>query len=100
MSRAAEAIPFRILSLDGGGILGTYSASVLSFIEQAANVQIARYFDLVTGTSTGGLIALALAMDIPATQVLNIYREQGSRIFPYAGLHKRLIRRIQHLFQP
>ena len=100
MNGPAEDSTFRILSLDGGGIMGTYSASVLSFIEQAANVQIADYFDLVTGTSTGGLIALALAMNIPATKVLNIYREQGSRIFPYAGLHRRLIRRIQHLLQP
>jgi uncharacterized protein len=92
--------PFRILSLDGGGIMGTYSASVLSFIEQAANVKIADYFDLVTGTSTGGLIALALGMGIPATKVLDVYRDHGPRIFPYVGLHRRLARRILHLFRP
>ena len=92
-------LPFRILSLDGGGIMGTYSASVLSFIEQAANVRIADYFDLVTGTSTGGLIALALGMGIPPTKVLAVYREHGPRIFPYAGLHRRITRRILHLFR-
>jgi uncharacterized protein len=100
MSSNVEDSSFRILSLDGGGILGTYSAAVLSYIEQAANVQIARYFDLITGTSTGGLIALALAMDTPATKVLEIYKEKGSQIFPYAGLHRRLFRRIQHLLKP
>jgi patatin-like phospholipase/acyl hydrolase len=97
---ATEATTFRILSLDGGGIMGTYSAAVLSFVEQAANVQIADYFDLVTGTSTGGLIALALAMGVPATRVLTIYREHGPRIFPFVGLHRRIARRILHLFRP
>ena len=72
----------------------------LSFIEQAANVKIADYFDLVTGTSTGGLIALALGMGIPATKVLAVYREHGPRIFPYVGLHRRVARRILHLFRP
>jgi patatin-like phospholipase/acyl hydrolase len=100
MNSTAEAVPFRILSLDGGGIMGTYSASVLSFIEQAADLQIGDYFDLVTGTSTGGLIALALAMGIPATKVLTFYREQGPRIFPYVGLHRRFARRFLHLFRP
>jgi len=100
MSSATETTTFRILCLDGGGIMGVYSASVLSFIEQAADIQIVNYFDLVTGTSTGGLIALALAMGIPATKVLAMYRDHGPRIFPYVGLHRRLARRILHLFRP
>src|SRR5436309_353523 len=100
MSDHREASTFRILSLDGGGIMGTYSAAVLSFLEQVANKDIAAHFDLITGTSTGGLIALALALGVPATRVLSIYREHGSRIFPYVGLHRRLRRRLLHLFRP
>src|SRR5262249_28062883 len=44
--------------------------------------------------------ALALAMGVPATEVLSIYQRCGSRIFPHVGLHRRLTSRIRHLFRP
>ncbi len=53
---------FRILSIDGGGIKGIFPAAYLAEIEQRFlnGESIGNYFDLVAGTSTGGIIALAL----------------------------------------
>jgi len=73
---------FRILSIDGGGLKGAFPASFLATIERQLPAPIATYFDLITGTSTGGIIALALALHIPAEQVVAFYKEHGSRIFP------------------
>jgi len=46
---------FQILSLDGGGIKGLFSAAVLSAIEEDLDIRVADHFDLITGTSTGGI---------------------------------------------
>ena len=53
---------FKILSLDGGGIKGIYSAQFLARCEQelTAGKPLASYFDMIAGTSTGGIIALGL----------------------------------------
>lgn len=48
---------FKILCVDGGGIKGLYSSQVLAEIEKAHNVCLSDYFDLICGTSTGGIIA-------------------------------------------
>ena len=53
---------FQILSLDGGGIRGLYSAAVLAKIEEKHQVSIVDHFDLITGTSTGGIIAIGLGL--------------------------------------
>lgn len=55
---------FQILSLDGGGIKGLFSAAVLAAVEEDQNVNIAEHFDLITGTSTGGIIALGLGLGL------------------------------------
>ncbi|MDE0509383.1 MAG: patatin-like phospholipase family protein [Gammaproteobacteria bacterium] len=54
----------RILSIDGGGILGTFPAAFLSELEQHLEDDrpIGSYFDLIAGTSTRGVIAIALAL--------------------------------------
>ena len=58
-----ESSPFRILSLDGGGIMGAFSVSVLATFEKVTGRKgVVEYFDLITGTSTGGIIAIGLAM--------------------------------------
>ena len=79
--------PFRILSLDGGGIKGIFTAAVLADLE--ANYldgeSVAEYFDLVVGTSTGGIIALGLAAGIGAKQLFDLYSIQGQEIFPPRG---------------
>lgn len=52
---------FRVLSLDGGGVRGIVSAKILQYLEEKSKKPISRLFDLIVGTSTGGIIALGLA---------------------------------------
>ncbi len=73
--------PFKILCIDGGGIKGIYSAQVLAEFEEAFNTTISEHFDLVCGTSTGGIIALGIAGGIPMKKVVDFYVEHGPRIF-------------------
>lgn len=78
---------FRILSIDGGGIRGILPAAILSELEQTwlQGRSVGEYFDLIAGTSTGGIIALGLASGLTATQILSIYMERGQEIFPPHG---------------
>lgn len=71
----------RILSIDGGGILGTFPAAFLASLEKSLGQPIGDYFDLIVGTSTGGIIALGLGMGLSAADVLRIYEEDGAKIF-------------------
>lgn len=80
--------PFRILSIDGGGIRGLIPALVLAEIERLAGRPIADCFDLVAGTSTGGILALGLACPAPgggpryrAQDLADLYLKEGARIF-------------------
>jgi len=72
---------FKILCIDGGGIKGLYSSTILEHLEQRYG-HPSEYFDMICGTSTGGLIALCLALKIPAAEINRIYSEQGRKIFP------------------
>lgn len=77
----------RVLSLDGGGVRGYLSARILRSIELLLNehfredVPLGRRFDLIVGTSTGGIIALALAMGKPAKEVVSFYEKHLKNIF-------------------
>lgn len=73
---------FQILSLDGGGIKGLFSAAVLAHIEEDCGVNIVDHFDLITGTSTGGIIALGLGMGLRPIDIVKFYVEKGPQIFP------------------
>ena len=75
---------FNILSIDGGGILGLYSASMLDRIQTEFfnDKSFADSFQLITGTSTGGIIALALATGAKASEVVEFYKKYGTKIFP------------------
>jgi len=77
----AEAERFQILSLDGGGIRGVFSAAILAAIEEDLNVHLVDHFDLIAGTSTGGIIALALGLGLRPADILAFYIEHGPRIF-------------------
>ncbi len=72
---------FKILSIDGGGIKGLYSARVLQHLEEKYGT-LSDYFDMICGTSTGGLIALGLSLRIPAKDLVKFYTEKGPSIFP------------------
>jgi patatin-like phospholipase/acyl hydrolase len=83
-----------ILSIDGGGIRGIIPARVLQHIESLAGCSIATGFDLMAGTSTGGLLALGLAtsshrLTSRIDELVTLYLERGERIFD-ANLWRRL----------
>ena len=72
---------FKILSIDGGGIKGLYSATILAHFEHKFSARISDYFDMLCGTSTGGLIALAASLKISMNDVCRFYEEEGPKIF-------------------
>jgi uncharacterized protein len=73
---------FQILSLDGGGIKGLFSAAVLAKWEEDLGCRIADSFDLIVGTSTGGIIALGLGLGLRPREIVRFYLDQGNKIFP------------------
>lgn len=93
---------FRILSIDGGGIRGVFPAAYLAELEKRFlnGASIVNHFDMVAGTSTGGIIALALGKGMTAQQALEIYTKRGHRIFPTKTGLGRLARWIRSLFKP
>lgn len=75
---------FKILSIDGGGILGLYSADILAKIQDefCHGAPLSQYFNLITGTSTGGIIALGLSIGKNASEIVSFYKHCGAEIFP------------------
>lgn len=72
---------FRILALDGGGLRGIFGANLLAAVEGKSGKSISDYFDLITGTSTGAILGVGIAMGIPAKQVAALYEERRHAIF-------------------
>lgn len=71
----------RILSIDGGGIRGLLAATMLDHIERTSGKPIADQFDMLAGTSTGGILACALACGVPAADLRALYRDKAVAIF-------------------
>jgi uncharacterized protein len=71
----------RILSIDGGGIKGVFPAAFLATLEDSLGGSVTEYFDLLVGTSTGGIIALGLGLGLSAREILRFYDEHGPSIF-------------------
>jgi len=91
---------FKILCIDGGGIKGTYSAFLLSAIEnQLGNGKtIGQYFHMVAGTSTGSLIALGIAAGKSAKEIAATYESDGHLIFNDHNRLRRIWKTIQQGF--
>lgn len=94
----------RILTLDGGGILGTFPAAFLAQLERELDHPVGAYFDLIAGTSTGGILALGLATGRPASTLVELYERRGPDIFggnggPVSNFIKRRLRGIRHLYR-
>lgn len=82
-------MPFRILSIDGGGMRGIYTATFLDALERSfmqkrnlpQGLDIGKVFNLIVGTSTGAIIGCGLAKGISPAEIAKIYAEKGSSIF-------------------
>ena len=86
---------FKILSIDGGGIRGIIPAMILAEIERRTGRRIAELFDLIAGTSTGGILALGLTRPgdgrtpmYSAVELLKLYDEEGPNIFSRTVWHR------------
>src|SRR5687767_1913575 len=80
---ATTVAGMRVLAIDGGGIRGLIPAIVLTELERRAGRRIFELFDLIAGTSTGGILACALCAPdpLPASELVKLYEEEGPEIF-------------------
>lgn len=93
-----EGRQVRVLSIDGGGVRGVIPARELEWLEKKTHKRIADLFDLVIGTSTGGIGALALTVPISkgsttpkftAAQVVDLYKTKAAQVFPQPSWWQR-----------
>lgn len=89
-AETADVRPYRVLSLDGGGMRGIYTAAFLDrLVTQFARTRgvdgldLGKGFDLITGTSTGAIVGCALAVGRPMSEIVKMYRDHGRQIFPH-----------------
>jgi patatin-like phospholipase/acyl hydrolase len=85
---------FQILAVDGGGVRGIFVAALLAALEEDLGRPVAQCFDLIVGTSTGGIIALALGAGLTPSEILDFYLAEHRRIFP----NRLRWRTARHLF--
>ena len=100
--RLAAKGPRKLLAIDGGGIRGVLSLMILDKIEKLLieeskreDYRLADYFDYVSGTSTGGIIAAGIAMGMSVTEILAFYVDNGAKMFDRASI----IRRLQYQYK-
>jgi len=91
---------FRILALDGGGIKGTFSAAALAAWEKDTGLRAIDHFDLIAGTSTGGILAIGLGLGLSGQELLDFYKKRGRDIFPVVGFRRRLMTTLRSLIRP
>jgi predicted acylesterase/phospholipase RssA len=72
----------QILALDGGGVKAIFTAHVLARLEADLGVAVADHFDLIAGTSAGGIIALALGSDLRPARIVDHYEALATDVFP------------------
>jgi hypothetical protein len=86
---------FQILSLDGGGIRGIFTAALLAGLEDDLGRPVLGHFDLVAGTSSGGIVALGLGAGLSPRDILGFYVREKHRVFPTRGWAQ-----LRHLYRP
>jgi len=102
--------PFRVLSIDGGGMRGVYAVAFLDALaaktgshEGIDKVDLGKGFDLIAGTSTGGIIAAGLATGKTTSEILEFYKTYGKSIFKVSTPHSilgSLVWTFRNLFSP
>ena len=85
LSEKGDDTRFQILAFDGGGLRGIFSAAVLARLEEDLGVRVTDHFDLIAGTSTGGIIALGLGLGLTPREILDFYVDLGPRVFRRDG---------------
>lgn len=90
---------FKILSLDGGGIRGIYSSHLLALCEDSFGPAADR-FDLIAGTSTGGIIAIGLGLGLSAHTLDDLYVLDGRDVFPADIFRRGYLKKFRWLFRP
>ena len=86
---------FQVLSISGGGFKGLYSATLLAEIEANIDSPLARHFDLLAGTSIGGILALAIAAEIPIAKAQRAFEQEGQTIFGNSPSPQGLFRMLK-----
>jgi len=89
--------PLRVLSLAGGGFLGFYTAVLLQGLEERAAMPLGRCFDLMAGTSIGGVLALALAYEVPMSKMVGFFESQGPAVFSSRALPRNAVSQLLDL---
>lgn len=72
---------FQVLAVDGGGVRGIFAAALLAGLEEDLGRPVVEMFDLVVGTSTGGIIALGLGAGLSPAEIVDFYVTQKDTIF-------------------
>lgn len=97
----ADGAPKRILALDGGGLRGIVSLAFLERIERLLaerhgrpDLRLHDYFDLIAGTSTGAIIAAALALGMSVAEIREHYRTLGRRVFRKSFFRRGVVRAL------
>lgn len=98
--RGSDGVSFRILALDGGGLKGAFTASALAAWENLTGLRIVDHFDLIAGTSTGGILAIGLGLGFSGRKMLDFYEQRGPVIFPVMRFHSRVRHIMRHVFRP
>lgn len=81
MTEEASSPTYHVLALSGGGYRGLYTATILKELESTLGHPLARHFDLICGTSVGGLLAMGLSLEIPTMELQGIFKNHGDAIF-------------------
>jgi hypothetical protein len=97
-----DGSPKRILALDGGGLRGILSLAYLAEIEallrqrhgDSQDFRLSHYFDLIAGTSTGAIIAAALASGMSVAEITEKYLDLGQRVFKKSWLRRGYVRAL------
>lgn len=98
--RETDGISFRILALDGGGLKGAFTASVLATWEKLTGLRIVDHFDLIAGTSTGGILAIGLGLGLSGQEMLDFYKKRGPIIFPVTRFRSKAKHTLRHICVP
>ncbi|TWH44419.1 CBASS cGAMP-activated phospholipase [Rhodococcus rhodochrous] len=81
-SGSPERRRFQVLALDGGGAKALFTAHVLARLEADLGVRVADSFDLIAGTSAGGIIALGLGAGMRPAEIVDHYTVLTQKVFP------------------